>query len=191
MNSMPLVTESPAPTERSPWWERGVVFTLVFGFSVLILIAVTTYRNAPPIPDRAVTSTGAVLFRGEDIALGQEVFLKYGLMDNGSVWGHGAYLGPDFTASYLHDLAVDVAEQTALARFGRSYAGLAAEDKGAVGGIVATRLRKNGYDPITGVLTLAVGDHGFFDREQARWSLYFEQPSMIGGLRRNAITDKA
>ena len=167
----------------------GVLFTLVFGFSVLILIAVTTYRNVPPIPNRAVTSTGTVLFTGEDIASGQEVFLRYGLMDNGSVWGHGAYLGPDFSASYLHDLAVDVAEQTALARFGGSYAALADEDKSAVAGIVASRLRRNGYDPSTGVLTLAVGDHGFFDREQARWALYFEEPSKNGGLRRNAITN--
>ena len=189
MTSVPSSTEPIAVAELSPWWGRGVLFTLVFGFSVLILIAVTTYRNVPPIPNRAVTSTGAVLFTGEDIASGQEVFLKYGLMDNGSVWGHGAYLGPDFSASYLHDLAVDVAEQTALARFGGSYAALADEDKSAVAGIVASRLRRNGYDPSTGVLTLAVGDHGFFDREQARWARYFEEPSKNGGLRRNAITN--
>ena len=31
-----------------------------------------------------------------DILAGQEVFLKYGLMDNGTVWRHGVYLGPDF-----------------------------------------------------------------------------------------------
>ena len=191
MTSVPSSTEPIAVAELSPWWGRGVLFTLVFGFSVLILIAVTTYRNVPPIPNRAVTSTGTVLFTGEDIASGQEVFLRYGLMDNGSVWGHGGYLGPDFSASYLHDLAVDVAEQTALARFGRSYAALADEDESAVAGIVASRLRRNGYDPSTGVLVLAVGDHGFFDREQARWALYFEEPSKNGGLRRNAITDKA
>ena len=183
------MTDDRLSTELSPWWRRAVVFTLVFGFSILSLIAVATYRNAPPIPERAVTSSGVLLFTKEDIAAGQEVFLKYGLMDNGSVWGHGAYLGPDFTASYLHDMALDLAGQIAATRFGRAYGELAAEDKSAVGGIVASRLRKNTYDPASGVLTLAVGDHGFFDREQARWARYFEEPSANGGLNdRHAIS---
>jgi len=45
--------------------------------------------------------TGETLFSGADIRGGQEVFLKYGLMENGTIWGHGAYLGPDFSAEYL------------------------------------------------------------------------------------------
>lgn len=183
------MTDNTAPAELSPWWGRAVAFTLIFGFSILILIAVTTYRNAPPIPDRAVTSSGSVIFTKQDVAAGQEVFLKYGLMNNGSVWGHGAYLGPDFTASYLHHMAVDLAGQIAVARFGRRYADLGAEDKAAVGGIVAVRLKQNRYDPTTGVLALPVGDQGFFEREQARWARYFQTPAENGGLRRNAITD--
>ena len=43
-----------------------------------------------------------VLFTGDDIGEGQAVFLRYGLMDNGSIWGHGAYLGPDYSAEALH-----------------------------------------------------------------------------------------
>lgn len=39
---------------------------------------------------------------------GQEVFLKNGLMQFGSLFGNGAYLGPDFTADYLHRAALDV-----------------------------------------------------------------------------------
>ena len=32
---------------------------------------------------------------------GQLVFEKYGLMEYGTIFGHGAYLGPDFTADYI------------------------------------------------------------------------------------------
>ena len=36
------------------------------------------------------------------------MFLRNGLMQFGSIFGHGAYLGPDFTADYLHRAALDV-----------------------------------------------------------------------------------
>src|SRR5438034_1371158 len=42
---------------------------------------------------------------------GQEVFLRNGLMAFGSIFGHGAYLGPDFTADYLRKLATLMRDQ--------------------------------------------------------------------------------
>lgn len=33
------------------------------------------------------------------------MFLRAGLVEYGSIFGHGAYLGPDFTADYLHRAA--------------------------------------------------------------------------------------
>ncbi len=51
---------------------------------------------------------GTLLFSGEDILAGQQVFQRFGLMQFGTIFGHGAYLGPDFTADYIHR-AVDFA----------------------------------------------------------------------------------
>ena len=73
--------------------------------------------GAPPIPEQVVGSDGTILFTNADIALGQQVFLRYGLMENGTIWGHGAYLGPDFSADYLHTLALDT-EKTVAERLG-------------------------------------------------------------------------
>ena len=67
---------------------------MVFGFTILIGLTVEAYRQAPPIPARAVAPGGAVIFTKDDVVAGQQVFLKYGLMANGTIWGHGAYLGP-------------------------------------------------------------------------------------------------
>ena len=53
-----------------------------------------------------IGANGQLLFAGEDVSAGQEVFLKNGLMEYGSIFGHGAYLGPDFTADYLHRAAL-------------------------------------------------------------------------------------
>ena len=54
------------------------------------------------MPARVVDEGGREIFTADDIMRGQEAFLTYGLMQFGSVYGHGAYLGPDFTADYLH-----------------------------------------------------------------------------------------
>ena len=91
----------------SPWWRRSAIVTIVLCFCVLGWLAKLTYSGAPPIPERVVGPDGAVLFTDADIAAGQQVFLRYGLMENGTIWGHGAYLGPDFSAEYLHTLALD------------------------------------------------------------------------------------
>ena len=55
----------------------------------------------PPVPARVVDQNGSVVFTGSDISAGQRVFLHNGLMEYGSAFGHGAYLGPDYTADYL------------------------------------------------------------------------------------------
>ncbi len=89
------------PSALSPRWRNGVVWTFVIGLTVLIFMSVQAYRNIPPIPEKVIGPTGDVIFTGDDISAGQEVFLKYGLMENGTIWGHGSYLGPDFSAAYL------------------------------------------------------------------------------------------
>lgn len=93
----------------SRWWGRGVILTLGLGFAVLVFMTLRIYQDGPPIPEKVLSSTGEAVFTGADIRAGQTVFLKYGLMENGSIWGHGAYLGPDFSAQYLHTLGLDTA----------------------------------------------------------------------------------
>ena len=60
------------------------------------LHAAYTYTDEPPIPAKVVDANGNVLFTGNDIITSQEIFLKNGLMEYGSIFGHGAWLGPDF-----------------------------------------------------------------------------------------------
>src|SRR3546814_17527932 len=97
----------------SPWWVRSVFIVMFVGFAALIGITGLAYHNAPPIPAQVVDDTGQVLFTGEHISNGQEVFLKYGLMNNGTIWGHGGYLGPDSSATALHQIGVDTREAIA------------------------------------------------------------------------------
>jgi nitric oxide reductase subunit B len=102
------MTAAPAPTrpDRSTLmvgkgWVQAVALVVLFGFFVMGILAYRTYTASMPQPARVVTEGGEVLFTGEDITVGQEIFLARGLMQYGSIVGHGAYLGPDYTADYL------------------------------------------------------------------------------------------
>jgi nitric oxide reductase subunit B len=176
------------PRERSPfqtvspWWRYGVAITLIVGFAVLISISHQAYRGAPPIPARAVAPAGEVLFSGTDIMEGQQVFLRYALMENGTVWGHGAYLGPDFSASYLHTLAVDTEAFLSRRLYGRNPDELSQAERDAVGAEVVRLLKENRYDAGSGTLRLTEPEVESYRRQIGTWGAYFSGPVRTGGL---------
>ena len=129
-----MATTQQTGQELSPWWKIGVIFTIFVGFSVLIFITIKAYKDAPPIPLKVVNAGGETVFTREDILAGQQVFLKYALMENGTIWGHGAYLGPDFSAAYLHALALEAAETEAQPGLRPSPGGPRRPPKGCGGG---------------------------------------------------------
>jgi nitric oxide reductase subunit B len=175
--------------ELSPWWVRALLIIVVLGFAGLIAVTVLAYRNAPPIPARAVGPGGATLFTREDVGAGQAVFLKYGLMDNGSVWGHGAYLGPDFAAETLHRIGAMTATAIARQQYGRDVAELTPGQLAAVRGETAVMLKTNRFDSTTDTLALTAPEVDAFHREIDHWTDYFRAPSRNGGLARNLIAD--
>ncbi len=173
----------------SPWWRHTVIIVMVIGFTILIWLSIRTYSNAPPIPAKVEDPAGNVLFTRDDILTGQEVFLRYGLMENGSIWGHGAYLGPDFSAEYLHQLSIDVGETTARERFGREPGELTPSERGAVGTRVRQILKENRYDARSQTLLFSDGEALSYHRQVGRWARYFSQPSGDAGLPVRYISD--
>ena len=110
-------------------------------------------------------------------------------MANGTIWGHGAYLGPDFSAQYLHNWALDAADHAAQARFRRAYGELTPEERGEIDGSVARTMKENRYDPSTGTLTLSATDADSFKRQIAYWTDYFVTPANNGGLAAKLVAD--
>jgi nitric oxide reductase subunit B len=178
-----------ASNPLSPWWRHGTLLVMAFGFAGLTLVTVLTYRNAPPIPSQVVDPSGKVLFTGEEIEAGQEVFLKHGLMEHGTLWGHGAYLGPDYTAEHLHR-EVGIARDTLAAeRHGKAFADLAPAEREAVAEAVRAELKANRYDPGTGTLTFSAGEAAASRALAAHWGLYFSGKGLAPGLPPGSITD--
>jgi nitric oxide reductase subunit B len=165
--------------ELSSRWIQSIVLTFVVGFAILGYLAIRIYRERPPVPARVVSESGQTVFNGEDIRAGQEAFLTYGLMEYGSVYGHGAYLGPDFTADYLHRLAVEMH---------RAYGGgVAAEER------TRRELRQNRYDPATDVLTWTDAQTRAFEVLHQHYAaeILDRRASGGGGLGPHAIQDAA
>lgn len=158
-------------------WIQGVALVMLFGFTVMGLLAYRTYTDSMPQPDRVVTSSGETLFTTEDITAGQRLFQARGLMEYGSILGHGGYLGQDFTAEYLRLEATSVGDQ------------LAAE--GVADPATATRdmLRTNRYDPSTGVLTWTDEQVTAYNEAVAHYTRLFGPEAHDHGLKPDLITD--
>ncbi len=175
--------------EFSSWWRYGVLIVFIIGFGVLIWISVSAYKVSPPIPDRVVDPAGAVLFTGEDIRSGQEVFLKYGLMDNGTLWGHGSYLGPDFSATYLHNLVVSTRDALR-AEAGAGGAAAAGASAFSLDEATGRILAENRYNPGTRTLAFTSYEAASFQAQQGYWRGHFASSQISRGLPASAISGR-
>jgi len=173
----------------SPWWRHTVLLIMAFGFTILIWRSVATYSDAPPIPSKVVGPTGETAFTSADILSGQQVFLKYGLMENGSIWGHGAYLGPDFSADYLHQVSMAAADEAAMRKHGKTYSSLDSSERGSVDATVRESLRANRYDAQSGVLSFGSAEIAAFNEQVEKWTQYFQLPTTSAGLPPKFIQD--
>ncbi|HSN15775.1 MAG TPA: hypothetical protein VLT61_14170, partial [Anaeromyxobacteraceae bacterium] len=174
----------------SPWWRHGTLLVMIFGFATLTVVTVLTYTNAPPIPARVVDPAGKLLFGGDEIEAGQEVFLKHGLMEHGTLWGHGAYLGPDYTAEHLHR-TVEIARDALAARSGKTFAELSPAEKGTVADAVRADLKVNRYDPRSGTLVFSTSQAAASRALEAYWGSYFAGTGVAPGLPPRSIADPA
>ncbi|MEO6263697.1 MAG: nitric-oxide reductase large subunit [Luteimonas sp.] len=133
----------------------GLAVLLIASFAVLLWAGGEIFRAAPPIPEQVVARDGAVVYTRADIEEGRQVWQSIGGMQLGSIWGHGAYVAPDWSADWLHREAVDVLDIWARRDGGMAtYAELPAEQQAALRGRLQEMMRANTYDPATGTITL-------------------------------------
>jgi nitric oxide reductase subunit B len=174
----------------SPWWKNAAILVMIFGFSVLSYLTVLTYREAPPMPRCVVDAAGALIINGEDIQKGQEVFFKYGLMEHGTLWGHGAYLGPDYSAEYLHRLAEIFGESLAQQKYGYSKNQLKPEELAVINAQTAATLKQNRYSRETGTLVFTAGEIDSYRCQIEEWGGYFQGSNAAPGLPARYIKNK-
>ncbi len=112
---------------RKYWWL--LVAVLVVTFTILGFFGREIYRQAPPLFSQLTTHKGDVLYTKEDILTGQVVWQSIGGQQIGSIWGHGAYQAPDWTADWLHRELVHYQNIAALKRFAKPFDQTDADEK--------------------------------------------------------------
>ena len=161
----------------SKGWVQGVAMVLIFGFFVMGVLAYRTYTASMPMPDRVVSNTGEEVFTGADITAGQQIFLRRGLQQYGSIVGHGAYLGPDFTAEYLRISSEHVLE---------SLRARGVQDPSAA---TAEMMRTNRFDEAAGQLVYTPEQIAAFEAARDYYAGFFGVDSTEHGLLPSKITD--
>jgi len=112
--------------------KRAAIVCFVVALGGLLLGGYVANCEAPPYPGRVTAPDGGAIFTREDILAGQDVYQRYGLMDHGSVWGHGSQRGMEFSAVTLHLIGETVRNRIAETAYGRPYKDLAGEERGLV-----------------------------------------------------------
>ena len=149
--------------DKRLWWLLGWV--VVVNFGVLLWGGGQIWRQAPPIPAAVVDSSGVVLFTGDQIREGQNVWQSMGGQEVGSIWGHGAYVAPDWSADRLHREAVALGAQ-----------GLGRDE-------VQRILRENTYDPGSGNLRVGSARAQAMREAGAHYRALFGGAPEAAGLR--------
>lgn len=132
----------------------GFTLVMVMSFLVLGWVGTRIYQEMPPIPDKVVTTDGTLLIDVGEVTAGQNVWQSMGGMEVGSVWGHGSYTAPDWTADWLHREAEFILDRWANGEFSKPFAELDAEHKGQLSARLTELFHTNTFEPETKTLTI-------------------------------------
>ncbi|NJK60453.1 MAG: nitric-oxide reductase large subunit [Oscillatoriales cyanobacterium SM2_1_8] len=173
-----------------PAW---LVLICLVTFTVLIAAGAAIYKNAPPIPATVVSPQQEVILTQENIQLGQETYLARGGQHIGSVWGHGSYLAPDWTADVLHrwGLATAGALYSGNVDFNQAdWEALSASDRALLQVKLREQFKTNRYDPETGALTLTAAQNQGLAKVFADYQTLLSKGSAIHSIPRDWFTDR-
>jgi nitric oxide reductase subunit B len=155
------------------WYAFAAVNLL--SFAVLIWVGTRIYQSVPPFPERVITTDGKTIIPAGQIQAGQNVWQSMGGMQLGSVWGHGAYAAPDWTADWLHRESLFLLNAWAKRDHKKAYADLDNEQQAQLQSRLEKTMRTNTFDAKTGVLTLDPQRAAAFEDNLAYYSKLFSE----------------
>ncbi len=170
---------------RRLWIAFGLVVSL--SFAVLGWTGWQIYQAAPPIPDRVVTTTGREIIGPDEIHHGQNVWQSIGGMEVGSIWGHGSYVAPDWTADWLHREAMFVLDD--LSGGPGAYATQPPERQAALQSQLQRLLRTNTFHD--GTITIDPVRAAAYEANAAYYADVFSNGREEYAIPAGALTDTA
>jgi len=169
----------------------ALALVILCSFAVLISQGVKLQSHLPPIPGRVVDTTGTLIADAATIKDGQNVWQSLGGQEIGSIWGHGAYVAPDWTADWLHREATFVLDSWAHDDGLPSFEAAPVEKQAAFKARLQALMRKSTYDPATDTLTLDPVRARAFASNAAHYADVFSQGRDAYAIPKGALTDPA
>jgi len=167
---------------------NGAIGAFIVSMALLLVGGFFAKDRVPPIPKKVVCED-IVLTDHDTILRGQNVYQRYGLMDHGSVWGHGTLRGMDFSADTLHQTAKIMSDFYAAGEKPErgGYDNLATRQQKVIETQVREEVRLNRYDAKSGQLTLTPAQAFALRELRAYWSNQFETGNPRYGFLPNTI----
>src|SRR5690349_21242473 len=169
----------------------ALALVLVISFAVLGGVGVMIMNNAPPIPAQVVTTDGRVLFSREFIRDGQNVWQSIGGQEIGTVWGHGAYVAPDWSADWLHRECTFILDRWAKDAGAADYASLNPEQQAALQAHLQQLMRRNTYDAAANRIVIDPVRAEAFENLSTYYANIFSHGRSDYAIPKNALTDPA
>ncbi len=166
-----------------------LVVVMIFGFVVLAWVGTRIYQEMPPIPDRVVTTDGQVVIASGDIARGQSVWQAMGGMEVGSIWGHGSYVAPDWTADWLHRECEFMLNDWSRWQFGQPYDSARPEEQAALRERLKQVIRSNTFNAATNALVIDAARAKAFEANQKHYADVFSNGRVGYAIPKGAQTD--
>ncbi len=165
------------------------VAVMVLSFLVLGWIGTRIYQEMPPIPEKVVTTDGQTLIRGGEISAGQNVWQSLGGMEVGSIWGHGSYVAPDWTADWLHRESLFILDRWAETEHGQKFAGLDNEQQAQLVARLTSLMHTNTFDSNTQTLTIDPIRVAAFESNLAHYTEVFSEGNADYAIPAGAVSD--
>jgi len=168
-----------------------IALTIVIVGSLLVLggVGYRMISQAPPIPTKVITTDGRVLFDGQTIQDGQNVWQSIGGQEIGTVWGHGAYVAPDWTADWLHREALGILNREAHALGAASFNSLPFDQQAVLKARLIRSERENTYDPQSGTIAISPERAAVFEELEHYYADVFGNGRTQYAIPRGALTD--
>ncbi len=163
------------------------IFCFVFAMVVLLAGGFMSRDELPPYPGKVAGPDGKVLFQKSDILAGQDVYQRYGLMDHGSIWGHGSQRGPEFSAYTLHLIGETVRDYLSGQDYQKSYPQLDNLQKAVIDAKTIDEIKTNRYDSAKDTLALTVAQAQSLERIIQYWGKTFKEGERRYGFLRDTV----
>jgi len=167
----------------------GFALVMVVSFAVLGWIGTRIYQEQPPIPAKVVTTDGTALIEAGEITAGQNVWQSLGGMEVGSVWGHGSYVAPDWTADWLHREATFILDRWAKSDFSSDFKSLGDEQQAQLSGRLSKLMKTNTFDRATQAITIDPIRAEAFQSNLTHYSDVFANGNADYAIPAGAVTD--